>query len=221
MKTLGGTVPRSRHTQRTSASAPMISPVPSSTIGWYSSRNSSRSIAARRSASTTSRSSAAVCISRFEEHMHALAARLGHVHRHVGVAHQFVRASPRACVRAIPMLALTNTSFPPSLNGRARAAAMRSAISRTSSHARRILDQHGKLVAAQPRDEVAVAHAGAQSTGRFDEQAIASGMAERVVDRLEVVEVEEQHRHRLLVPCRRGPAHARPDTGRASGSRDR
>ena len=51
--------------------------------------------------------------------------------------------------------------------------------------------QHGELVAAQPRDGVALAQGVAQPLAADLQQAVAGGVPERVVDALEVVEVEE------------------------------
>ena len=59
--------------------------------------------------------------------------------------------------------------------------------------------EHGELVAAEAGDRVARADRGAQPVGDGDEQPVAGGVAEAVVDHLEVVEVEEQHRDALVV----------------------
>ena len=57
-------------------------------------------------------------------------------------------------------------------------------------------EQHDdEFVAAHARHGVAVAHAGDQALGHVLQHAVAGGVAERVVDFLEVVEVDEQHRH--------------------------
>ena len=53
----------------------------------------------------------------------------------------------------------------------------------------------GEFVAAEARHRVALAHAGRQALGHRHQQSIADGMAERVVDVLEVVEVETEDRH--------------------------
>ena len=51
-----------------------------------------------------------------------------------------------------------------------------------------------ELVAAEARDQVALADRAAQALGDLDQQPVAGLVAEAVVDDLEVVEVEEQHR---------------------------
>jgi hypothetical protein len=56
--------------------------------------------------------------------------------------------------------------------------------------------QDGELVAAQAGDAVAGAHARGEPAGDGDEQLVAGRVAEGVVDRLEAVEVDEQHRRR-------------------------
>ena len=62
------------------------------------------------------------------------------------------------------------------------------------AHAR--LDD-GELVAAEPRHEVALAHAGEQALAHLLQQRVADRVAQRVVDGLEVVEVQAQHRKAL------------------------
>ncbi len=58
---------------------------------------------------------------------------------------------------------------------------------------RPVLHQYRELVAAQPDHQVALAHTVAHPGGHGHEQLVAGGMAEAVVDELEVVQVEEQH----------------------------
>ena len=58
--------------------------------------------------------------------------------------------------------------------------------------------QHHELVAAEAGDHVAFAHDRAQPLGDRDEQEVAARMAERVVDLLELVEIDEVHGAHLL-----------------------
>ncbi|MNO73095.1 hypothetical protein D3C76_640540 [compost metagenome] len=62
------------------------------------------------------------------------------------------------------------------------------------------LQQQGELVAAHACHRVVVIHAGQQAQGHVLEHAIARGMAEGVVDRLEAVQVEEHQHHPGLLP---------------------
>ena len=55
-------------------------------------------------------------------------------------------------------------------------------------------EQHGELVAAQAGERVARSHGVAQAAGDLLQQPVAVGVAERVVDRLEIVEVDD-HEH--------------------------
>jgi hypothetical protein len=55
--------------------------------------------------------------------------------------------------------------------------------------------RHDELVAAQARDGVFVAEQAPQAAGDLAEQQVAHVVAEVVVDRLEVVQVDEEHRH--------------------------
>src|SRR5437763_13464156 len=58
---------------------------------------------------------------------------------------------------------------------------------------REVVQQNRELVAAKPRDRVARAQTAFELARDGDEQLIADGMPEAVVDHLEAVEVKEQH----------------------------
>jgi hypothetical protein len=79
------------------------------------------------------------------------------------------------------------------------ACSTRSATVAASCGRARRLEQHRELVAAQPRHGVAAARGREQPLGHAAQQRVARGVAERVVDPLEAVEVEHQHRHLLGV----------------------
>ena len=55
-----------------------------------------------------------------------------------------------------------------------------------------VVDQHGELVAAEPRQHVARAHLRLQPLGERDQELVAGEVAQAVVDQLEAVEVDEQ-----------------------------
>ena len=61
------------------------------------------------------------------------------------------------------------------------------------------LEQDRELVAAETRRRVGLAQRRLDAVADLAEQAVAGGVAERVVDRLEVVQVHEQDRHGLAV----------------------
>ena len=63
---------------------------------------------------------------------------------------------------------------------------------------RDIGQNQGELVAAEARDDVAGPHAGLQARRDLLQQFVAHVMAEGVVNVLEAVEIEEQHRHQPL-----------------------
>ena len=67
-----------------------------------------------------------------------------------------------------------------------------------------VLEQDGELVAAQARSEVVLAQCRTQPLGDRDEQRVPSRVPERVVDALEVVEVEEHHSGSVVVARQRG-----------------
>ena len=70
-----------------------------------------------------------------------------------------------------------------------------------------VFQHHRELVAADPRDGVPAADHLLQALGHGAQGAVAGGVAEAVVDVLEVVQVEEQHRHARTLAAR---AHDRP-----------
>ena len=98
----------------------------------------------------------------------------------------------------MPTLAVTKISLPPNLKRR------RQAVDDFLRHQRRVLRAHQvgehdrELVAADARHRVAVRTVGLQPHRDLLQQLVAAGVAERVVDRLEAVEVDEQHRQRHL-----------------------
>ena len=70
---------------------------------------------------------------------------------------------------------------------------------------RQVAQQHGELVAAEPGQGVAAAQRLAQPGGHLPEQRVALVVAERVVDLLEAVEVDQQQADELAaVAGRRG-----------------
>ena len=95
------------------------------------------------------------------------------------------------------------------------AAAMRS----TSPDVRDALQQDRKLVAAEARDGIGRPGRLDQALRRRLQQAVAGGVTERIVDVLEVVEVQEHHGDELLASDAPAPARARRDCGTGCGWR--
>jgi hypothetical protein len=71
-------------------------------------------------------------------------------------------------------------------------------------------DDHLELVAADARDGVVVAQRRAQPARDLLQQLVADVVAQRIVDELEAVEVDEQHRHLLVEPLRLRQRLAQP-----------
>ena len=65
-----------------------------------------------------------------------------------------------------------------------------------------LLQDDDEFVAAEPRHDVARAQGAAQPVGDFHQQHVAGIMAERIVDDLEPVEIDEQQRKLSLVAAR-------------------
>ena len=100
---------------------------------------------------------------------------------------------------AMPMLAPMRSSLVVERRwARASASMILCATSAASSASRDLLQQHHELVAAQARDGVLGAHRGAQALGDRAQHRVAGEVAERIVDRLEAVEVDEEHRAAAL-----------------------
>ena len=64
-----------------------------------------------------------------------------------------------------------------------------------------VFAQNGELVTAKAGDVIALAHELPEASGRFDEQLVAGGMAQRVIDLLESVEIESTARHGRRAAC--------------------
>ena len=139
---------------------------------------------------------------RREELVAVAAALLGAVHGDVGEPHQradllaVLRHAGDADARAGEQLAALCVVRPAELVD--QLLRHRGGLARLGD----VLQQHAELVAADARDEVVAAHRGAQARGDHLEQAVAHLVAERVVDLLEVVQVEEQQRRGLVVAPR-------------------
>ena len=120
-------------------------------------------------------------------------------------------ASSSAAYVAMPMLASIPTLTPSRSNGCSSAAVMRSRDTGAAVAAARD-QQHRELVAAEPRDRVAGAHHGGEPVGQLDQQLVPEVVPERVVDLLELVQVQHQD-DRLRARARRrgqglpGPVH--------------
>ena len=89
--------------------------------------------------------------------------------------------------------------------------------------AREVGHQQHELVAAAAREQPRLALGAAQAPGHAPQQPVAGRVPERVVDELEVVEVDQDQRHRAVAPprARHGGAQARLELGavRQAGQR--
>ena len=99
------------------------------------------------------------------------------------------------------------------MSGRLHAAAIRWAIRDRRVLVDEVLAQHHELVAAEPGDRVTGRSGGAQSRRQLAQQQVADVVPAGVVDELEVIEIEEQHRDPGSGPAGRGRARARAGPG--------
>ena len=100
--------------------------------------------------------------------------------------------SPRPRDTAIPMLPPTEISCPWIWNGTRSASIIRFATASAPIELDLVRQEHRELVAAQPRRQVVGADAVPDPVRDRGEQPVAGRVAQRVVDDLEVVEVEEE-----------------------------
>ena len=135
-------------------------------------------------------------LTRLEEDAVGAAACLGRMQRRIGMLDQHIgrvavvridRDADRGRDRDV----LRRTGDPHRTRQRLEQLARHMGDRLAAAHARQ---QHDELVAAEACHPVGAAHPLAQAAGQGLEQRIARGMAERVVDPLEVVEVDEQQR---------------------------
>ena len=141
---------------------------------------------------------------------------LGAVERHVGVLEQQVGVAAVARrQRDADAGADHHLVAARSRRSRPGSATMRSASAPASfGLAERVL-QHHELVAAEAGDDVGAAHQRAQPVGDRAQQRVAARMAERVVDLLELVEVDEQDGER---PAASQARRRRRPSGRGKGA---
>ena len=135
-----------------------------------------------------------------EDREAALAAGLGYVHGDVGVADQLLRAQVAAVADGDARAHINRHALGPDRH-RIREGIHDPARDRDRGGlgVTRLLDHHCELVAAQARRAVLGTQAALQAPGHRHQQLVAGGMPEAVVDRLEVVEVDEHDRDVLFV----------------------
>ena len=105
----------------------------------------------------------------------------------------------------MPMDADTTQSRPPSVIGTASAAWSRSQTWRTSTTpSPSVRQQQHELIPALARQRVDVAQRFGQTPRHLDQQLVADVVPERVIDPLEVVQVDEDHGEPTLLPARLG-----------------
>ena len=101
----------------------------------------------------------------------------------------------------MPMLAVTSASWPSRWNGAGQGLEHAATeLLGTAGSLETDLDDR-ELVAADPRDGVGLANAGAEPLGALLEQQVADRMAQGVVDVLEAIEIEAQDRSEIAAPA--------------------
>ena len=136
---------------------------------------------------------------RVEDRVLVLARQLGAVHRGVGVAHH-VRVGPARPARGDADAQAHGDLLPGHGDPLTQAVTQGVGQRGGGPGVAQAVEQHHELVAAQPRGRrIGPAGQGvAQPAGHGDQQLVARVVAQAVVDQLEVVQVDEQHRVRTL-----------------------
>ncbi len=137
---------------------------------------------------------------RFERLHGVLAARLRDVHRGVGVAQQVVGLDRAVAEgdpdrRGEPQLAVLEDE---PLVQRVADPGRDAVRLRCMDDA---VEQHRELVAAESSRRVGRTHERVDPRGHVLKHGIAGAVSEAVIDRLEIVEIDEQHRQRPSAPC--------------------
>ena len=122
-----------------------------------------------------------------------LAARLRHVHRHVGVADHVGRPLDRVAGPGDADARGDRDRLAGDVVRRAELADEPLGHRPRPAQVRQVLGQDRELVAAQAGDDVAFADQPGDAVRDGDQELVARGVAHGVVDDLEVVEVDEQH----------------------------
>ena len=132
-----------------------------------------------------------------EEAEGAAAVRLGAVERHVGVLQQRIGADARRrhgdadAGADLDQMIVDLVALAQAIDDAARQAG--GVLVRLD-----VLLEHHEFVAAEPRHEILRPQHFAQAVGDRAQQLVAAGMTQRVVDLLELVEIDEQQRRQLL-----------------------
>ena len=101
---------------------------------------------------------------------------------------------PTSASRTSPMLGVTDSMRPVlSCTGRDRIGAQLLGPLQRGVGVGDVGLEGGELVAVEPAQADDVGHGGAQALGHGQQHLVPHGMAQRVVDELEPVEVEEEH----------------------------
>ena len=107
-------------------------------------------------------------------------------------------AEPCSGAQAMPMLASTSSVRPSIENGSRSWASSRWATALASSWRGQVGDQDAELVAAEAGDHLVLLERGAQALGDLLQETVAGVVAERVVDLLEVIEVDQHDGRRTI-----------------------
>ena len=127
---------------------------------------------------------------------------LGAIHRRIGVADQFVDRGPVARIQADAYrrcdVELTTFEVERRRYRRQELGGHAGGIPRCAQ----VGQGHEEFVAAQAGDDVGIAQRRLDASRRFLEQFVAGLVSERIVDGLEIVQVDEQQRRRGIVTAR-------------------
>ena len=199
MKSPGATSPRSGWSQRTRASTPSMPPPASDTIGWYIIRSWPSSTALRSCEASSWRSRIEGVHARVEDGEAGLPVRLRHVHREVGVADDVGGRLTGAVSAGDADADGDDDVVTVDEVGRPELAHEAFGHRHRAPQVGGVVGEDRELVAAEAGHEIRLADRPGDALGDADEEGVAGGVAEAVVDDLEVVEVDEQDGGRALL----------------------
>ena len=126
---------------------------------------------------------------------------LGAVHRDIGVFQQFIRRHRIGGEEGDPHAGAAGDVITAHLVGHGQRIDQLRGNPDHLFRPLRIHQHDGEFIAAQARHRIGFTHAILQPARHFDQQIVADGMAQGVVDRFEVIQIDEHQRHhRLFAP---------------------
>ena len=212
MNCIGGNTPSSGWVQRSSASTPVICPVAISHLRLIVQRELIAFEGAAQGGFQRQALDRLGLDLLGEEAETVLAVFLGEVHRHVGILGQRLHVATIRRVHGDADAGRGVALVAAQLQGLAEHRQQVAGDAFDVIALGDLLQNDDEFVAAEPRHDVARAQGAAQPAGDFHQQHVAGVVAQRIVDHLEPVEIDEQHRESPLMAA--APSRSRGEAAR-------